>query len=157
MTNAATDRDKALFVLAPLIVVLLTAHVSQDVVYGFEEGDLSDLIAAAIAGAWLYATLALTGRRAGYLLLLIASFLAPVVCLAHMSGDGVGEDVRGRGEGFFFAWTLLGIGVTASMSFLLSIQSLWRLKQSVLGFLLWAAIPVGLGGTLIGYIVYRLN
>jgi hypothetical protein len=40
---------------------------------------------------------------------------------------------------------------------LLSIQGLWRLRSGVLGFLLWTAIPVGLGAGLIGYVAYQLN
>jgi hypothetical protein len=148
--------DKAPFIIASLIVVLLTAHVSQDVVYGIEQGDLSDLIAAVISGVWLYFAIALAGRRSGYLLLLVAAFLAPVVSLAHMSGDGVRDDIP-AGAGFFFVWTLLGLGATAPVSLLLSIQGLWRLRSSVLGFLIWTAIPLGLGGGLIGYVAYQLN
>lgn len=150
-------KDKALIIMAPLIIILLTAHLSQDVVYGFEPGDVTNLIAVSVSGVWLYATLALAGRRSAYLLLLLASFLTPVIPLAHMSGEGAAEDLPTLGEGFFFVWTLAGLGVTAPFSLLLSIQGLWRLRQSVLGFLLWTAVPVGLGAALIGYVVYRLN
>jgi hypothetical protein len=148
--------EKAAILIAPLIIALLTAHLSQDVVYGIEQGDLGDLIAAAISGVWLYFTMALAGRRSGYLLLLLGAFLAPVVPLAHMSGDGVRDDLP-AGEGFFFVWTLVGLGVTAPLSLLFSIQGQWRLRSGVVGFLLWTAIPVGLGAALIGYIIYQLN
>lgn len=148
--------DKSASLLALLIAVLLTAHVSQDVVYGFEEGDRSDLIAAAILGVWLYVALTFSGRRAGYLLLLLASFLAPVVSLAHMSGAGAGEDLP-AGEGLFFVWTLIGIGVTAPVALLVSVEGLWGLRSSVLGFLFWTAIPISLGAALLGYVAYMLR
>jgi hypothetical protein len=148
--------DRAAILIASLLIVLLTAHVSQDVVYGIEEGDLSDLTAAAIAGVWLYFTVTAAGRRTGYVLLLIGAFLAPVVALAHMSRDGVRDDLP-AGEGFFFVGTLMGLGAAAPFAALLSMQGLWRQRSGVAGFLLWAAIPVSLGVALLGYIIYQLN
>lgn len=149
-------QDKASSVLALLTLLLLTAHLAQDVVYGIEAGDISDFVAVLIASVWLYATLALAGRRAGYVLLLIGSFLTPVVPLSHVAGGGIGEHVRTFAGASFFVWTLLTLGVTATLSFLLSMQGLWRLRQSVLSFILWAAIPLAAGGALLGFVVYML-
>lgn len=148
--------DKAVIVTAALTIMLLTTHLAQDVVYGIEAGDISDFIAVLIASVWLYATIAFAERRTGCVLLLIGAFLTPVVPLSHVAGDGVGEDVRTFDGAFFFVWTLLALGVTATVSFLLSIQGLWRLKQSVLSFILWAAVPVAAGSALLGYVVYAL-
>lgn len=144
--------DKALIILAPVIVILLILHLSQDVVYGNEPGNLANLIAAAITGVWLCTTLAFARRRIGYVLLLVAAFLAPVVSIAHMSGPGVGEEIRGTGD-LLFAFTLFAIAVTAPVAFFVSLQGLWRLKQGVLSFLVWSAIPIAVGGSLLGYVV----
>lgn len=149
--------DKTAIVLALLIIALLTAHMSQDVVYGFESGDIEDLTAAAIAGVWLYGALAMAGRRTGYLLLLLGAFLSPVVSLAHMSGDGARDDLPASGDGLLFVWTMVALGVTAPVSLLFSIQGLWRLRRSVLDFILWTALPLALGATLLGYIIIKLN
>lgn len=149
-------QDKASATLAVITVLLLTAHVAQDVAYGIEAGDISDFIAALIAGVWLYLALALAGRRVGYVLLLIGAFLAPVVSLAHVAGDGVGDDVRAFSGAAFFVWTLLALGVTSVLSLLHAIHGLWRLRRNVLGFALWAAPPFAAGGALLGFIVTML-
>lgn len=155
-THRAPAHDKAVVALALLIAVLLTLHLSQDVVFGMEPGDVSEFIAAAIAGVWLYFTLAFSGRRLGCALLLLASFLSPIVALAHMAGDGVGEDIDTSGGAILFVWTMLAIGVTAPVSLLFALQGLWRLKQSVMDFILWSALPILGGGALLGYVVSEL-
>lgn len=150
------SHDKAPMILATLTILLLTAHVAQDVAYGIEAGDISDFIAAVVAGVWLYATLALAGRRSGYILLLVGSFLAPVVPLSHMAGAAIAETIRASSGGAFFVWTLLALGVTSTLSFLASLAGLWRLKHGVLSFALWAAVPLAAGGALLGFVVYEL-
>jgi hypothetical protein len=49
-----------------------------------------------------------------------------------MMGKGVGvESNIGKSSGaFFFIWTLLTIGVTASFSVILSARGLWGLRRS---------------------------
>lgn len=149
--------DKAAIIAAPTIVILLTAHLSQDTVYGIEPGNIANLAAAAISGLWLYATLAFAGRRVGCVLLLVAALFMATLPLAHMSGAGVGEDIAGLNGAAFFVWTLLAIGVVAPASLLLAIHGLWDLRKSVFSFLLWAAIPLVSGGGLLAYLVYRLG
>lgn len=148
------NSDKAVMILALLIITLLTFHLSEDIVYGYEPSGLTNLIAVPIAGAWLYATLALAGRRGGYLLLLFGSFFVAIVPVIHMSGRGVRAEVVTSSGGLFFMWALIAIAMIASVALFLSVHGLWRLRRSLLGFVLWCVIPViGLSG-LFGYVVY---
>jgi hypothetical protein len=159
MTARSRDAkpDNAVIVVALIIITLLTLHLSEDIVYGYEPSRLSTLIAVPFVAAWLYATLALAGRRLGYLLLLFGSFFAAIVPVVHMSGRGVRAEVVTSSGGLFFMWALIAIAMSASVSCLLSIHGLWRLRQSLLGFVLWCVVPVIVMSALFGYVIYARN
>ncbi len=116
-----------------LSLLLLTLHLTDDIVRGFEPGGLSNLIGGVlISGVWLYATLLLAGRRSGYVILLLGSLLGLFVPYIHMRGKGVGvaSGIANSSGGFFFVWTLLALGVTALFSIILSARGLWSLRRS---------------------------
>jgi hypothetical protein len=78
---------------------------------------------------WLYGTLVLAERRAGYIIILLGSLLGLLVPVIHMKGArGVlGGEIGNSTQAFFFVWTLLALGVTSMFSALLSAHALWRL------------------------------
>jgi hypothetical protein len=108
-----------------LSILLLTFHLTDDIVRGFEPGQLSNLTALPIFVVWLYGTLVLAERRAGYVIMLLGSILGLGVPFIHMMGAGVGEIAKTSG-GFFFVWTLLSLGVTSLFSIILSVRGLWN-------------------------------
>ncbi len=146
--------DNAVIVMALIIVLLLTIHLTQDVIYGYEPAALSTLIGVPFAGVWLYATLALSGRRSSYMLLVLGSLVAAIVPTIHMSGRGVRAEVVQSGGGLFFIWTLIALATSASVSSLLSIQGFWRLKRSLLGFVIWTLATFAIAGALFSYLIY---
>jgi hypothetical protein len=80
---------------------------------------------------WLYGTLVLTGRRSGYIIVLLGSLLGSVMPLAHMRGAGlVGGRIVNSGGKLFWVWTLIALGVTAFFSVILSVRGLWRLRRA---------------------------
>lgn len=111
-------------------VLLFTCHVADDIVRGFEEGDLSNLPAVPIAVVWLYGAVLLTGRRSGYVVLLLPSLLAVAIPVVHMrgAGVGVGGSIAASEGAFFFVWTLLGLGVSGLFSLVLCVRGLWSLR-----------------------------
>jgi hypothetical protein len=123
-------KDYDLLTITSLIsIILLTFHLTDDIVRGFEQGQLSNLIAVPLCVIWLYATLKLAGRRSGYIIILLFSLLGMAVPLIHMKGRGVGLGSRiyySHGA-FFFVWTLIAIGITSLFSVILSAQGLWSL------------------------------
>jgi len=112
-----------------LTILLLTFHLADDIVRGFEPGKISNLILVPIVVVWLYAALLLAERRSGYIITLLLSLFSTVVPLIHMSGRGVGAGSRiaGTHGAFFFVWTLIAIGTTTLFAFILSVRGLWRL------------------------------
>jgi hypothetical protein len=116
-----------------LSLLLLTFHLTDDIVRGFEKGGLANLIGTVlISVVWLCGTLLLAGRRPGYVIILLGSLLGLFVPYIHMRGKGVGvtSSLANSSGHFFFVWTLLAIGVTALFSIILSAHGLWNLQRA---------------------------
>jgi hypothetical protein len=118
-----------LTVTSLLAIVLMTLHLTDDVVRGFEPGGLTNLSGIAILVVWLVASLLLAGRRSGYVILLLGSLLADAMPAIHMSGRGVGGALAASPGGYFFIWTLFALGVTGTFSAILSLRGLWSLRR----------------------------
>ena len=118
-----------LTVTSLLSIILLSFHLAGDIVLGYEQGGLSNLVAIPILVVWLYATLMLTGRRSGYIILLLFSLLGSLVPWFHMRGSGLGGAVAKHGADVFFVWGTLAMGVTSLFSVILSVQGLWSLGR----------------------------
>jgi NO-binding membrane sensor protein with MHYT domain len=115
-----------------LSILLLTLHLTDDIVRGMEPGGLSNLIGGVlISVVWLYAALVLAERRTRYVILLLGSLLGLGVPFIHMRGTGVGvaSGIANSSGGFFFVWTLIALGVTALFSVILSARGLWGLQR----------------------------
>jgi len=110
-----------------LTLVLLVSHLADDIVRGFEKGQLFDLTAIPICVVWLYATLVLAERKSGYIIVFVLSLFGLLVPYVHMSGRGVGLEGRiAHTDGaFFFVWTLLAMGTTGVFTAVLSARALW--------------------------------
>ncbi|HET6853888.1 MAG TPA: hypothetical protein VFH46_16415 [Pyrinomonadaceae bacterium] len=122
-------RSAILTITSLLSILLGTFHMSDDIVRGFEKGGVSNLTIVPMCVVWLYGTLVLTGRRSGYIIILLFSLLSSAVPIIHMKGKGVGigSSIFNSSGGFFFIWTLIALGVTGLFSVVLSVEGLWSL------------------------------
>jgi amino acid transporter len=118
-----------LVVTSLLSIFFMMLHLADDIVRGFEPGDLSNYTGVLILVVWLYATLVLAERRSGYVILLIASLLGSFVPVLHMKGAGLGGKIADSSGGLLFVATLLALGVTSLFSFILSARGLWSLRR----------------------------
>ena len=75
-----------LTVASMMSILLLTFHLTDDIVRGFEQGGLTNLTAVPICVVWVYAALTMAERRAGYVIILLGSLLGLVVPVIHMMG-----------------------------------------------------------------------
>ena len=112
-----------------LLILLLTFHLTDDIVRGFEPGTLRTLNAVPMVVIWLYGAVVLAGRRSGYIIILVFSILSFGVPVIHMMNRGVGVHSKiGYSHGaFFFVWTLIAIAVIALFSVVISAYGLWNL------------------------------
>ncbi len=110
-------------------VLLMALHLTDDIVRGMEPGGLSTLMGVLILAVWLYGTLVLADRRSGYVIVLLLSILGAGIPVVHMMGTGlVGGRLANSSGVFFWVWTLIALGVTASFSVMLSARGLWSLQ-----------------------------
>jgi hypothetical protein len=122
------NRNVMLTITSLLSILLLTFHISDDVVRGFEPGGPRNIIGVVMIVILLYGTLVLAGRRSGYIIILVGSILAAGVPVIHMRGAGmVGSRVINSGHVFFWVWTLITLQATAIFSVILSARGLWSL------------------------------
>jgi hypothetical protein len=109
-----------------LSILLLTLHLTHDIVLGISKAEPSNLNAVPVFVILLYGTLVLAERRSGYVIMLLGGIIAAGMPVVHMSGARFPERAASSG-GFFFVWTLLALGVTGLFSVILSVHGLWSL------------------------------
>jgi hypothetical protein len=119
-------QNVTLTIASLLSVLLMTFHLTDDIVRGMEPGTLFDLIPLPILAVALYGTLVLAGKRSGYVIILLGSLFWLIIPVIHMKGAGVGGAIANSSGSFFFIWTLLALGVTALFSVFLSARGLWE-------------------------------
>jgi hypothetical protein len=89
------------------------------------------LVGVLIFAVYLYGAVGLPERLAGYVIMLLgglASAALPYVHTARPLGERFGQ----LPGGFFFIWTLLTMGGTGLVAFVLSVQAIqgWRSKRN---------------------------
>ena len=113
-------------------IVLLSLHLTDDIVYGSDRSLTSSLAIISILVIWLYGTLVLAERRSGYTIMLLGSLAGMVVFAVHVNRVGglpAGAVAQASGT-FFFVWTLLALAATSVFSAILSAYELWNLRRS---------------------------
>ena len=126
-----TKHNLLLTVTSLLSLLLLTFHQADEIVLRLSPPGLLNVAGVAIMVLWLYGTLALAGKRSGYIIVLLGSMLGAGVPVIHMSGSNgmLGPRVSASGHAFFFVWTCLAIGATSIFSALLAGRGLSNLRS----------------------------
>ena len=124
-------KQKVTVTITSLLSILLTAfHWADDIVRGMSPGGVSGLGGVLILVIWLYGTLVLADRRSGYVIMLLGSIGGLGVLVIHMREAGlVGGRIANSSGVFFWVWTLVALGVTATFSVILSARGLWSLQR----------------------------
>ena len=113
-----------LTIMSLLSILLMTLHVTDDIVRGISPARPDNVGAVVIFLVWLYGTLALNEKRLGYIIMLLGGLFAAAMPVLHMNGQRYGAIATSPG-GFFFIWTLIVVGVTGTFAFILSARALW--------------------------------
>ena len=119
--------NAVLVVTSLLSLLLLTLHVTDDIVRGISKAESSN-IALLVLAILLYGTLVLPDRRSGHIIMLIVGLFAALMPVMHMRGAHYPEIAKSPG-GFFFVWTLWALGGLGGVTILLSARGLWSLRR----------------------------
>ena len=114
-----------------LTILLLTFHLTGDILFQMSPAGLSNLFAVFIFVVLLCGTLLLAGRRAGYIIIFFGWVLGLVMPVIHMKATrGLIGGIWISTQAFLFVWTPLALGITATLSVILSARALlslpWR-------------------------------
>ena len=126
-------KDRVTLTITSLLsIVLFSLHWADEVARGLEPGTVSSAGGLLILAVWLSATLVFPERLLGRIAILLGSILASGVPILHMMGRGL---VLGRygytnsNAMFFWVWTNIALGASGMLSLVLSVRSLWGLRQ----------------------------
>jgi hypothetical protein len=122
-----TRHTATLVVTSLLSILLLTLHVTDDIVRGISKAESSNTALLGLA-ILLYGTLVLAERRSGHVIMLLVGLFAAGMPVIHMSGAHYGEIARSPG-GFFFVWTLWALGGLGGFTLIRSARGLWSLRR----------------------------
>ena len=117
--------NSTLVVTSLLSILLLTLHITDDIVRGISKAEPSN-IALVVLVVFLYGTLVLAGRRSGYIIMLLVGFFAAAMPVIHMRSIHYSDVPRSAG-GYFFVWTLWALGGLGGLTFVLALRGLWKL------------------------------
>src|SRR5215471_1787017 len=117
-----------LMVASLLSLLLLTLHITDDIVRGISKAESSN-IALLVLAVLLYGTLVLPERRSGHVIMLLVGLFAAAMPVMHMRGAHYSEIAKSPG-GFFFVWTLWALGGLGGVTVMLSVRGLWSLRRS---------------------------
>src|SRR5438309_12089126 len=97
-------KQSAILVVTSLLsILLLTLHITDDIVRGISKAEPSNT-ALLVLVVFLYGTLVLAERRSGHVIMLLVGLFAAAMPVIHMRGAHYGEIAKSTG-GFFFVWT----------------------------------------------------
>lgn len=111
-----------------LSLLLLTLHVTDDIVRGISKAESSN-IALVVLVVLLYGTLVLVGRLWGYIITFVVGLFAAINPVMHMRGTHYPEIAASPG-GYYFVWTLWALGAFGGVTMILSVRGLWGLRRN---------------------------
>ena len=121
------NHNKTLVISSLLSILLLTIHVTEDIVRGISKAEPAN-IALAVLVVLLYGTLILGARRSGHIIMLLVGLLAVAMPVMHMRGAHY-PDIAASSGGYFFVWTLWALGGLGGLTFVLAASGLWTLRR----------------------------
>jgi hypothetical protein len=118
-------KEHTVLIAASLLsILLLTLHVTDDIVRGISKAEPSNIALLVLVG-FLYGTLVLGERRPGHVVMLLVGFFAAAMPVIHMRGARYADHAASAG-GFFFVWTLWALGGLGGLTFVLAARRLWN-------------------------------
>src|SRR5215204_6340885 len=110
-----------------LLLLLLTLHVVDDIVHGFDSAGLINMIGIVALGLLIYGTVVLHERVSGHIVMLFVALFCALMPVIHLRSARINETAQASG-GFFFIWTLWALGGIGIFGIIVAIQGLVNLR-----------------------------
>jgi hypothetical protein len=107
-----------LTVTSLLSILLLSIHVTLDIVRGVDKWGPPSLVAVLILVVLLYGTLVLAERRSGLVIMLLGGLFAAAMPVIHWRVNMTKPNT------FLFIWILFALGATGTLSVILAARGL---------------------------------
>lgn len=118
-------KHTVMLTVASLLSLLLTIiHLTHDVMRQ-AEGAVLFPIPVVVFTVWLYATLMLSDRVSGYVIMLLGGLIGAGMIVIHTKAG-----VVSKSGGFFFVWTLFALSTAGLFTAILSAQGIWTTVRS---------------------------
>jgi hypothetical protein len=117
------SKNLLLTVTSLILMLLLTLHIVDDIVRGFDSAGLINMIGISVAAVLVYGTTVLRERLAGQIMMLFIGFFAAAMPVIHLRSARINEIAQSSG-GFFFIWTLWALGVIGIFAMIVAAQIL---------------------------------
>jgi len=107
-----------------LSILLLSIHVTLDIVRGVDKWGPPSLIGVLILVVLLYGTLVLAERRSGLVIMLLGGLIAAAMPVIHWRVNMTKPNT------FLFIWTLFALGATGTLTVILAARGLRALQAT---------------------------
>jgi hypothetical protein len=118
-------RHAMLMVTSLLSAVLLTLHISQDIVFGFDRAGLNHLVGVAIILVIVCGTLLFPRHGLGRVIMLLGGVMSAGMLPLHMR-HGLRPEFLQTSGALLFVWTLYLLGVMGFFAIIVAALELWR-------------------------------
>jgi hypothetical protein len=118
-------RNVMLMVTSLVSAVLLALHISQDIVFGFDQAGLNHLVGVGIILVIVCGALLLPHRRLGRVIMLLGGVISAGMLPMHMRHGLRPEFLQSSGA-LLFIWTLYLLGVLGFLTIILAVLELRR-------------------------------
>lgn len=118
--------DVILTVTSLMSILLLSIHVTHDIVRGVDSWGRQSLIGVLILVVLLFGTLVLANRRSGRIIMLLGGLMAAGMPVIHAKVN------LAKSGTFLFIWTLFALGATGTLSVILAVRGLRSVKRDQL-------------------------
>jgi hypothetical protein len=113
--------NKRMLIVASLLTLLLTIiHMSQDTILQ-AVGSVKYPIPVVVFAVWLCATLLLSDRIVGYIIMLLGGLIGAGMIVTHSR-----TLVVGNSGGLFFVWTLFTLSTVGWLTAILAAREIWN-------------------------------
>ncbi len=114
-----------------LTILFVTFHLSDEITRVMERGGLNMAIPVLVLAGWTYAALMLSGRRSGYIILLLGAIIGTGIPILHMSGPTglVSSRIANSRAAFFWVWQNFTLGVISACSIILAVRGLLSTRK----------------------------